>query len=89
MYVSKGKAVSFTLPAPEAQEVCVCGSFNNWELNGIPMKPSRKGEWKAQMLLPPGSYEYRFRVDGEWVDDPAAPRRVPNPFGTMNCIRDV
>ncbi|MBI3858582.1 MAG: hypothetical protein HY293_23090, partial [Planctomycetes bacterium] len=36
--------------------------------------------------LPPGEYEYRLIVDGVWRDHPGAAKRVPNPFGTENCV---
>lgn len=83
------KRVIFTLDVPEASEVYVCGSFNDWAPDRAPMTRTRDGRWRAQLLLAPGAYEYRFRVDGEWVDDPGAEARVPNPFGTSNCVRQV
>lgn len=83
------RRVTFTVRAPEAREVFLVGTFNNWDPAGIPMKPDGKGNWKAQLMLPPGTYEYRLRVDGEWRDDPSAAMRVPNPFGTENCVREV
>ncbi|MDA1278233.1 MAG: hypothetical protein O2960_29915 [Verrucomicrobia bacterium] len=30
--------------------------------------------------------EYRFVVDGEWVDDPVATELTPNSHGTMNAV---
>ena len=82
------KWTRFVLDAPGAREVYLCGSFNDWELTSIPMKRDRNGRWTARLLLHPGLYEYRMRVDGEWADDPTA-ERVPNPFGTTNCWREV
>ena len=83
------KRVAFTLRAPEAREVYLCGSFNDWDLEKTPMRRSQGGNWTAQVLLPPGSHEYRFRVDGEWADDPGAETCVPNTFGGTNCVRTV
>jgi hypothetical protein len=42
--------------------------------------------WGKDLVLPPGIYEYRFVVDGEWVTDPKAAEAVPNPFGSSNSI---
>jgi hypothetical protein len=28
-------------------------------------------------------------VDGDWVDNPDATKRVDNPFGTQNCILTI
>ncbi|MCC2669306.1 MAG: hypothetical protein K0Q72_1777 [Armatimonadetes bacterium] len=83
------KRVTFTLEAPTATEVYVCGSFNDWNLEKTPLKGDGAGKWKAQVMLPPGTYEYRLRVDGAWVDDPAADAHVANPFGGVNCVREV
>jgi 1,4-alpha-glucan branching enzyme len=83
------RRVTFTLHAPEAEEVHICGSFNGWDPVCTPMKRGSNGEWRKDLLLPPGNYEYRFRVDGRWVDDPAAERRTPNPFGGTNALREV
>jgi len=81
--------VQFNLYAPEAEKVCLAGDFNNWGVDDLLMKRDNKGTWKASFPLPPGRYEYRFRVDGVWHDDPNAPERVGNPFGSQNCLRIV
>lgn len=83
------KRVAFSYHAPEASEVFLCGTFNGWSVDRTPMRRDALGGWKAQLMLPPGAYEYRLRVDGAWTDDPAAERRVPNTFGTWNCVREV
>ena len=44
------------------------------------------GKWAKELALRPGRYEYRFVVDGEWVDDPAATELIPNLFGTANAV---
>ena len=31
----------------------------------------------------------RFKVDGEWRDNPEASRKIPNPYGTQNCVLTV
>ncbi len=83
------RRITFAVTAPEAKEVHICGTFNEWGETCTPMKPDGKGSWKATLMLAPGSYEYRLRVDGEWIDDPECSTRVPNEFGTMNCVREV
>lgn len=89
MAVGNGKKrVTFTLEAPGAEEVFLCGSFNGWEPGKTPMKGDGKGTFKAIVMLPPGTYQYRMVVDGQWVNDPDAPQ-VPNEHGTANCIRVV
>src|SRR4051812_37540592 len=79
MAVTAGKRrVIFSLAAPDASEVYLCGSFNDWDPMRTPMKRNGDGSWKAQVMLPPGTYQYRVRVDGEWADDPGAEERIPN-----------
>ena len=72
-----------------AQEVCIAGSFNDWHPSVTRMIRLRDGKWAKELALPPGRYEYRFVVDGQWVDDPAATELVPNPFGTANAVLEV
>jgi 1,4-alpha-glucan branching enzyme len=86
---SAGKKVRFEFPAQDAHEVCLAGNFNNWDVHANPMKKDKKGLWKATVPLAPGSYEYRYIVDGQWENDPACSSCVPNEFGGTNCIRMV
>ena len=81
--------VSFSLLAPQAKTVLVTGSFCDWQVHSIAMKNDKSGTWKKSLRLPPGRHEYRFLVDGEWHDDPQCPERVPNPFGTENCVLHI
>ena len=63
----------------------MAGSFNDWHPAATPMV-RLDGEWAKEMTLPPGRYEYRLVVDGQWIDDPAAKETVPNPFGGFNAV---
>lgn len=47
------------------------------------------GRWVKDLVLPPGVYEYRLVVDGEWMPDPQARDSKPNPFGGANSILNV
>ena len=82
--VSQG--VCLELTRPEAQEVCIAGAFNDWHPSVTPMIRLSDGKWAKELVLPPGRYEYRFVVDGQWVDDPKAAALVPNPFGSANAV---
>jgi 1,4-alpha-glucan branching enzyme len=86
---SSKRKVTFSLPAPEALSVALVGSFKGWDQNPTALKRLKSGVWKTTLSLAPGTYEYRFLVDGQWADDPACSRRVPNPFGAENCVRVV
>lgn len=80
------KRVTFSLHAPEAQEVSVAGTFNDWNPEGHSLKKDKKGMWKTALTLLPGTYEYRFVVNGEWQEDPACQDRCLNAFGTYNSV---
>jgi 1,4-alpha-glucan branching enzyme len=81
--------VVFTLEAPEAKQVHVTGTFCDWQTRACALKKGKAGVWQTRLSLPPGRYEYRFLVDGEWRDDPNCAERQANPFGTENCILHV
>lgn len=81
--------ISLQFSAPEAQEVYVAGTFNDWTPTATPLKKSAGGKWTAQLALQPGQYEYLFVVDDRWTVDPAAKQAVPNPFGGCNCLLEV
>lgn len=50
------------------------------------MIPLGDGRWVKQLALLPGHYEYRFVVDGQWMDDPKAQACVSNPHGGVNAV---
>ena len=74
---------------PAANDVCVAGSFNNWEPQATPLVPLGNGKWAKEITLPEGRYEYRFVVDGSWVNDSNALETAPNPFGSVNSILTI
>ncbi len=81
------KRVIFSLTAPRAKEVMLVGDFTKWHVKPIQMdrmKP-RSRTFAATLSLAPGTYQYKFIVDGEWVEDPKA-ESVPNDFGTRNSL---
>lgn len=78
--------VLFEFRAPEAQEVCLAGDFNNWDVRANPMKRNKIGLWKVTLPLAPGRYEYRYISDGCWESDPSCSCCAPNQFGSMNSV---
>ena len=86
-----GLVVSTT--APKAKEVFVAGTFNNWSPKSHPLKRNSDGTWALTLGLPPGRYEYKFVIDGEWCCEAGCdkshegcPKCVANEFGTMNRV---
>ena len=83
------KRVEFKIKAPEAQSILLSGNFNGWSDNADPMKKDGSGTWRKVKMLPKGSHEYKFIIDGTWVTDPESADTVPNQFGSVNSIRKV
>ena len=73
--------IIFKLHRPEARDVRVSGTFNDWDPEGIPLAKSSKGTWTVTVPIPPGSYLYRFYIDGEWVPDPDVKGRMEDGRG--------
>jgi len=87
--ILKAVATEFKFFAPQAKKVTVAGSFNNWDTKELSAKKDSKGNWIAKMSLKPGKYEYKFFVDGNWMNDPKCSGCVSNSYGTQNCIIDI
>ena len=86
---TSGRKVRLQFRAPKAKRVCVAGTFNNWQPEAAMMQPQADGLWNLELELPPGTYEYRFVVDGCWCDDPHVTEKVSNPFGGCNAVLRV
>ena len=80
------KRVTLKFADHDAKEVLVAGSFNSWDPSSRPLKKDAKGVWKTSMMLQKGVYEYRFVIDGQWVEDPTACEQRPNEFGGHNSV---
>lgn len=82
--------VTLSLERLEAQEVYLCGDFNQWSPVSLRMiRRDDNGRWEKRLTLAPGHYEYKFVVDGEWIHDPGASRNVPNGCGSLNSVLEV
>jgi hypothetical protein len=73
------RAVVFRLRAPEAKGVLLGGSFNEFDARKTPLTRGDEGAWETTLALEPGRYLYKFKVDGQWILDPANPDRTPPP----------
>jgi 1,4-alpha-glucan branching enzyme len=82
----KVKIAHFEFHDSEAHEVCLAGTFNDWHPAVSVMIPMGNGQWKKDLLLKPGEYEYRFVVDGKWVTDSNSVKEHPNGFGENNSV---
>lgn len=84
------KLVLFEHFAPAARVVALVGDFNQWDPSKHPMKLGAGGQWQVAVRLKPGTYQYKFVVDGDrWEDDAANPNKVVNEHGTSNSVCEV
>jgi len=66
--------------------VSVAGSFNGWDSSALPMIPEADGLYRATLQLSPGTYHYKFVVNGTWIPDPGNPDRVDDGLGSYNSV---
>ena len=86
---TNAKQQTFRITAPVAMSVLLAGDFTHWHQHAVPMKKESDGVWKADVELSPGTYRYRFIVDGQWRDDPTCTLHVANPYGSQDAVRQV
>ena len=73
--------VTFSVPAEDAKSVSVVGSFNNWDANATALKKLKNGTFKGTVdLATENSYEFRYLIDGTYVNDSEADSFVWNEF---------
>ncbi|TWO32083.1 glycoside hydrolase [Seonamhaeicola sediminis] len=83
--------VTFSIEAEDAKKVSVVGSFNDWNAKKAPLKKLKSGVFKGTIDLDKdSSYEFKYLVDGEYVNDVAADAYAWNDFaGAENSIVTV
>ena len=73
-----------------ASDVRIAGDFNGWVpdkgVRSLIENDGRDRVWTKVLRLPPGTYQYRYVVDGEWREDPHNPERAPGPTGRPNSV---
>ena len=83
------RRITFSYENSDAKNVLLVGSFNGWDEKKHPMQNKGAGRWEKIVLLVPGTYEYKFIVDGHWKKDPANEECRTNSFGTSNSVLRV
>lgn len=62
-------AVEFRLYQPGARMVALVGDFNSWNPEDDLLSKGDDGIWRLRKKLFPGTYRYKFIIDGEWQPD--------------------
>ncbi|PJA27318.1 MAG: sporulation initiation inhibitor Soj [candidate division Zixibacteria bacterium CG_4_9_14_3_um_filter_46_8] len=79
--------IIFRYKNPEAAAVMLAGDFNNWSPDsGLMEKRDMAGLWERLITLDPGTYQYRFVVDGKWIADPSNPIKADDNLGGVNSV---
>lgn len=77
--------VTFSILAEDAKKVSLVGSFNEWNAKATPLKKLKNGTFKGAVDLDTNnSYEFKYLVDGAFVNDDAADSYVWNEFASAD-----
>jgi len=73
------------------KRIFLAGNFNDWKPDNPQylMADDGAGAYTITIKLPPGTYQYKFVADGQWIKDPYAPGDAPDGFGGRNGKFDV
>jgi 1,4-alpha-glucan branching enzyme len=80
------EGVEFEVDFPNAKAVYLAGEFNDWSPTAQPMVKADGGLWAATVKLKPGTYQYKFVVDGTWIEDPGNPETTDDGQGGVNSV---
>lgn len=83
--------VTFSVPAKDASQVTVLGTFNEWnEEKALQLKKLKNGTFKGAVELErDNSYEFRYLVDGSFLNDEHADAYKTNEFGGENAVLNL
>jgi 1,4-alpha-glucan branching enzyme len=74
--------------AGSANRIHLAGDFNDWDIENIPMKKLKGGEFSISVDLKKGrEYEFKYLIDGcVWQNETEADKHVPNVFQSENSV---
>lgn len=79
----QGNKVTFLYYNKEAKKVELAGTFNDWKAEVL--YSDGRGSWGVILDLKPGTYEYKYCVDGTtWLLDPINLETIENSGGYLN-----
>jgi diguanylate cyclase (GGDEF)-like protein len=77
----------FAPPAGQVVErVDIVGSFNGWDPQADPMAPQADGSFTGKVHLIPGTYEYKFVINDQWVPDPSNSEQISDGYWGHNSV---
>lgn len=79
-------------PSGRVKKIYLAGNFNGWNPSNDEYLLSDEdgdGIYSISIQLEPGTYQYKFVIDGRWTKDPHAPGSHPDGFGGQNGKLEV
>jgi len=87
MVTRKNGRYVFRMVSDTVGTVHVVGDFNFWSRVATPMRQEAPGTWEVGLDLPPGTYRFRYLVDGRyWLTDWACFGVEANGQGEWNSV---
>jgi len=84
------KAIIFTIEAPPNARVQIAGDFNGWSPEVLNYTDDHGNPaWQKFFSLPPGTYQYKYLVDGQWITDPGNKETIDDSLGGANSVVSV
>ena len=84
------KPVIFTLHEEKGRKIYLAGDFNDLSTTAKKMTfKAKTGVYSTTVKLAPGTYQYKFLIDGKWCADPQNVNCVANDKGTFNSVITV
>jgi len=83
----KGTTRFSVRPPDGAKKAELAGDFSKWK--PVPMRKQKNGNYVCVVPLKPGTYEYKFMLDGQWCVDADNNNYALNPYGTLNSVATV
>lgn len=84
------RPVAMQFRGSRVRDVRIAGDFNGWvpdrDVESTTYREGPERIWTKVLHLAPGTYQYRYLVDGEWREDPANPRAIQAPGGRNSLL---
>lgn len=80
------------------EEVTLAGEFNGWDAYATELVKGEDGVFRVTLKLAPGSYQWKFLLEGNWVQNmetiaervsPTPDRFIADPYGGRNAQNDI
>jgi len=84
--IDNKKRIVFQVTAETGADVYLAGTFNDWKPEDKKLNEKDDGIYTCALMLSPGTYEYKFRINNTWAIDQDNPNFTRNDLGTLNSV---